>query len=364
MDRRELLRRGVRGGAALGALSLGGGLLSACGDDGAAEATTTTAGTGTGAAATTAVPKYGKWTHQVNWLAGAGWAGSYMANEKGIYQQLGFDGGLELLYGGPNVAVEPIVTQGKAIMGLSNSETFAGAVRQGAKLVCVGAYLQKNPFCIASLPGKPINTVQDMIGKKIAIQALNETLWSALLKINKIDESKVTKVISQNDPTPLVNGEVDGFLSFVTNQPVTLELQGLKPVVMMLSDYGFSLYQQLYVVTEDSLKNKRDLITAGLKAESVGKQLFAADPAEGIRLTIEKYAKDQNVNKAFSEKSMDRTFPLADTPTTKAKGVFYMSADDIAKNVETLKLLGLEVPASAYTSSLLDDIYKNGTKLI
>lgn len=370
--RRDILKRGVQGGAALGLMGVAGGFLTGCGDDGgsttsatpATTAASTGGATGASAATTTALPKYGKWSLQVNWLPGGSWASSYLANEGGVYQKYGFDGGLDILYGGPNVSVEPIIIQGKAFMGVCNSETFAGAIRQGAKLVAVGAYLQRNPFCIASLPAKPITKPEDMIGKKIGIQALNENLWSSLLKINKIDESKVTKVIVQNDPTPLVNGEVDGFLSFVNNQPVTLEFQNITPTIMMLADYGFSLYQQLYVVTEDNFKNKKDQVLAGLTAECVGKYMLAANPAEGVRLTVEKYAKDQNPNKAYNEKSLEKTFPLTDTATTKAKGLMYISAEDIAKNVETLKLLGLEIPSTSYNASLLDEVYKNGTKLI
>jgi ABC-type nitrate/sulfonate/bicarbonate transport system substrate-binding protein len=368
--RRDILRRGVQGGAALGVMGVAGGLLAACGDDGGTTASTaaatgaTTTAAAAAAATTTALPKYGKWTLQVNWLPGGSWASSYMANETGVYQKYGFDGGLDMLYGGPTVSVEPVIIQGKCSMGICNSETFAGAIRQGAKLVALGAYLQRNPFCIASLPSKPITKPEDMIGKKIGVQALNETLWSSLLKINKIDESKVTKVIVQNDPTPLVNGEVDGFLSFVNNQPVTLEFQKITPTIMMLADYGFSLYQQLYVVTEDNFKNKKDMVLAGLKSEAIGKYLLAADPAEGVRLTVEKYAKDQNPSKDYNTASLAKTFPLTDTANTKAKGLLYMSAEDIAKNVETLKLLGLEIPASSYNSTLLDEVYKNGTKLI
>jgi ABC-type nitrate/sulfonate/bicarbonate transport system substrate-binding protein len=365
--RRAFLSHGVRGGAAFGLFALGGSVLLSCGDDDSTatssnDGASTTAAGGSG---TTALPKLGTFTHQVNWLPGAGWAGSYMAAEAGIYEKLGFEGGLEMLYGGPSVAVEPVIQSGKALMGLCNSETFAGAVRQGADLIAVGAYMQRNPFCIASLPDNPIKTPQDMVGKKIGIQALNETLWSALLKINDIDESSVEKVVLQNDPTPLVNGEVAGFLSFVTNQPVTLELfMGVKPEVMMLDEYGFTLYQQLYVVTTESYEKKLDAVTAGLKAEIIGKQMLNADPDEGIRLTIEKYAADQDINADWSKKSHELTVPLAVTPTTEAKGLMYMTDEDIAKNVETLALLDLEIPASSYTHDVLDTIYADGIDLI
>ena len=49
----------------------------------------------------------------------------------------------------------------------------------------------------------------------------------AFLKTNKIDPASVTIVPVQFDPAPLVNGEVDAFMSFLTNQPIQLELKGI-----------------------------------------------------------------------------------------------------------------------------------------
>ena len=281
-----------------------------------------------------------------------------------VYQKEGFDQGADFQYGGPNVAVEPIILAGKCTMGLCNSETMAAAVQQGAKLKVVGAFMQTNPFCIVSLPDNPIKTAQDMIGKKIAVQALNDTLWSALLKINNIDESQVTKVVAQFDPAPLINKEVDGFLSFVTNQNITVELQtGITPTIMMLSDYGFTLYQQLYTVSEDTLSKHRDAVIAGLKAEIIGRQMCAADQAAGVALSLDKYSVDLKQDPKYAARALAETVKLGDTPTTKAKGLLYMSADDITKNVATLKLLGLEVPASTYTTELLDEIFADGPTL-
>ena len=368
--RRDFLRIGSRAGASLGALSIAGTLLEACGTS-----TTTATGAGGGSTARNSTsattspgasskPSFGKFVLQLNWLAGSNWEGSYVAQKAGVYQQQGFNKGVELLYGGPNVAVEPVVESGKAFMGVCNSETFAAAVQQGASLVCIGAYLQHNPFCLASLPAKPINTPHDMIGKKIGIQALNEGEWTALLKINNISPGSVTKVIVQNDPTPLVNGEVDAFLSFVDNQPVSLELQGYKPVIMMLDNFGFALYQQLYVVPADSLRNRKNEVTAGLRAEVIGKQMVAKNPSAAVALTVSEFGGSAGLTSAFEEKALPAALQLATSPSTMAHGTMYMDPADVAKNVATLKLLGLGIPASSYTNEILDVIYAKGTTLI
>ena len=59
---------------------------------------------------------------------------------------------------------------------------------------------------IMSLANKPLKTPQDMIGKKIGVQATNESVWDAFLAANSIDPSKIDKVPVQFDPTPLTTG--------------------------------------------------------------------------------------------------------------------------------------------------------------
>lgn len=362
LDRRTFLRRGIQGGTLLALAGAGGGLLAACGSSASSSTSTTTAG---GAPATgAAAKKLGLFTFQFNWINDVSWASSYLAKDMNVYQAQGFDQGANFLYGGPNVAVEPIIVAGKASMGFCNSETFAAAVRQGAPLKAIGAYLQINPFCITSLAEHPINTPQDMIGKKIGVQALNDALWAALLKINNIDASKVTKVVAQFDPAPLTTGEVDGFLSFINNQPITLTLAGHKVVNMKLQDYGFTLYQQLYVVTDDALKNQPDAVLAGLRSELIGKQLILQHKEEALQLSLTKYSKDLNQDPTYARQAQDAYFTLSTSPATQAHGIAYMSSDDVAKNVATLKQLGLEIPSSSYTTQVLDRVYSKGLTLI
>lgn len=356
-SRREFLCRTVGGGAAVGLFGLSGGLLVGCGDEGDARSSDS-------GSAADGEASFGTFVEQVSWIPGLDWAGSYMAAEAGVYEELGFQGGSKILYGGPAVAVEPVVQSGRALMGVGNSEKLAAAVRQGAELVVIGARLQRNPLCIASLPDNPINAPEDMVGKRIGIAPVVEPLWLALLDINGIDPSSTERVVTQHDPTPLVNGEIDGQMLFVYDQVVTIEVShGIEPVVLMLADYGFALYQLIYMVTRDSLDNNRAAVTAGLKAESIGLQMLLADPEEAIRLTREKYATDQDIDPEYARLLLEGMEPLLVTPTTEEQGLLYMSDDDIAANLETLARLDLEVPADTYTREILDEIYADGTDL-
>ena len=91
-----------------------------------------------------------------------------------------------------------------------------------------------------------------MIGKKIGVQATNEPVWNAFLKANDIDPSKITKVPVQFDPPPLAPGEVDGWFSFVTNEPEPAQDQGRRHGGdILLDDHGYPLVSEDYMVRKD-----------------------------------------------------------------------------------------------------------------
>lgn len=356
LSRRQFLGRS----AAFGALAVGvPSLLTACGDDsGSSSSSTTKAGSGATAA------KLGTAAVQLSWIKNVEFAGSYLAAENGYYSKVGFDK-VDILTGGPNVQTEPVVQEGKALVGYTFTEALANAIKQGAKLKIIGAMFQKNPFGIVSVESKPIKTPQDLIGKKIGVQATNDAIWDALLKINKIDASKVNKVAVQFDPTPLVKGEVDGWFSFVINEPITVKEQGGKPVVMGLQENGFTVFQQLFVCKEESLKNDRAKLVGLLKAELMGWQQNMKDPAVGAKLTVDKYGKDLGLNLAHETEENRLQIELQKSATTDKKGLAYMSDEDIQKNLDVLKTMGLDsITKSTYTNEILDEVYKDGIDLL
>jgi len=96
----------------------------------------------------------------------------YLAASKGYYSKAGLS--VKILPG-EGVDVEGIVGAGKALVGDSNADTCSAAVAQGADLKVIGAKYQKNPFCIISSAKKPIKTPQELISKKVGVNAYNFT---------------------------------------------------------------------------------------------------------------------------------------------------------------------------------------------
>ena len=360
VDRRALLR----GGFGVGVL----GLLAACSSSKPSSAGGSSAGAGsaTGSGSSSAAAKsFGEVSLRLSWIKNVEFAGSYIADTKGYYKAEGFSG-INLIAGGATATPQDAdVATGKAMFGISAPDITGSAILHGAPLKIIGAQYQKNPFCIMSLATKPILKPTDMYGKKIGVQATNESVWQAFVKAAKIDASKITKVPVQYDPTPLTQGTVDGWFSFVTNEPNALKLKGFATKTMMLADFGYPLVSETYMTTTDLISKQPDLIKAFLRAEIKGWKDNIADPALGAKLAAETYGKGlglTTVEQTLESKSENLLISTADT---KKNGLFTVTDALIAENIATLKLGGIDLTADKiFDFSLLKEVYTEDPSLI
>ena len=346
------------------------GLIAAsCGDD---DDTATAEGDGGTTEDTTAGDAgggdYGELAIQFGWIKNAEFAGNYMADAFGYYLDEGFSS-VELLGGGP--AVDPIapLIAGDALYAYAASEQVAAAVsNEDAPLKVIGANFQENPFCILYENSAPLTSAEDLVGKTIGVQATNEPVWQAMLEANGLEEGtgedQVNRIPVEFDPAPLMTGEVDGFFSFVSNEPNILRTEHDMDVdCLMLGDIGVNLFQQLYVTTEDNLENNFDALVAAMTAEAKGWQHAFADPDEAQRLTLEVYGKDLDLPVESQALELADQEQLITGGETDETGIFYMTEERIAENVELLQSLGFDVTEDLYTNAVLDEVYADGIQL-
>lgn len=290
-------------------------------------------------------------TFQASWINDAEFTGYFVAVDQGYYKAEGLD--LTYLPGGPDVIPESALIAGKADLTLTTPDTTVSAiVDQGAKFKIIGTQYQKNPVGIVSLAKNPIKTPADLLGKTLAVPPVNVISVEAMLKLNNIDKDKVHIVPYEYDPTPLIKGEIDASLDFTTNVPYTIKQAGEEATSFLLYDFGFTIYNDTVVVTEDTLKSKRKDLVAWLRASRKGWTDNLADPTvwppkfadtwyKGTGRTI-----DNEIYFNTAQK------PLIEHPA----GIFAMDDDGIAKNVEALNLIGIKATKDMFDTSLLAEI--------
>ncbi|MBP2436465.1 ABC transporter substrate-binding protein [Microbacterium amylolyticum] len=344
-----------RARAGLSVLAVSALALAACGADDAGSGDTSA---GDGSA------DFGDITLQLSWIFNEEFAGEYIADTEGYFTEAGFSS--VNLVPGPSTGVAELLG-GTADIALSDSVAIGTAIaNQDAPLTMIGATFQANPFTILSLAdGGDIATAADLVGKRIGVQDSNTSLFNALMAANGIDPSDVEIVPVQYDPAPLVNGEVDGFVAYITNEAITLDLMGLDTTNLPFADNGLPFVAETVSVTRETLENERDMLKAFLVAEIRGWTEAVADAQRGADLALEVYGIDLDLDPEKTLLGSEAQNILVTSAETEENGLFTVSEELQTMTIESLAGAGIEVTAEElFDMSLLAEVYDENPELV
>jgi NitT/TauT family transport system substrate-binding protein len=271
-----------RAGVGVGAILLPGLTATACGGDDN-DGSTSSSGAASSSGKTENV------INQLGWLKLTQWGGYFAADNKGFYGKNGIK--TRFLAGGPNISAWQTLAAGRSL--ICEDDPYGSVVEgivKGAPLVAIGTTFQSSPYACMSTEDNPINSVEDMKGKRLAVGASNRTQIVSILKEHGLSESDVKLIPAGPDPTQLVTKQADGYFGFFTSQGVSLEQQGLKLKVLTLDDMGVPSYSNLVWVQKKTLDEKRDLLVNWMKASIQGWEYCNDHPEEVAALTVKNYA--------------------------------------------------------------------------
>lgn len=307
---------------------------------------------------------FGDLTLQLSWIKNEEFAGEYIADSEGYFDEAGF--GDITLVPGPSTGVAELLS-GSADIALSDSVAVGSAIAsEGAPVKIIGATFQANPFTVLSLAdGGDIATPEDLIGKRIGVQDSNLALFNALLAANDIDPSELTIVPVQYDPAPLTNGEVDGFVAYITNEAITVEMAGMATTNLPFADNGLPFVAETVTVTDERIANDRELLKAFLVAEIKGWTDAIADPQKGADLALEEYGTELDLDPAKTLAGSEAQNLLVISDETEENGLFTISESLQATTIASLAGAGIDIDAAdLFDLSLLAEVYEENPELI
>ncbi|THG30929.1 ABC transporter substrate-binding protein [Naasia lichenicola] len=308
---------------------------------------------------------FGDLSVQLSWIKNEEFSGEFFADSKGYYTDAGFSS--VTLTAGPSTGTAELLSN-SADVALSDAVSVGTVVaNEDAPLKIIGTTYQKNPFTILSLAdGGNIATPEDMIGKKIGVQASNTSLFQALLAANDIDESQVTVVPVEYDPSVLVNGDVDGFVAYLTNEAITVAAQGNEVTNLPFADNGLPFVAETVTVTDQSIAENREALKAFLLAEIKGWTDAVNDPEAGAQLALTDYGKDLGLDETNSiAGATAQAEDLVVSDDTVANGLFTITDTLQQETVDSLAKAGIDVSVDdLFDMSLLDEVYKENPDLV
>lgn len=316
---------------------------------------------------------FGDISVQYSWIKNEEFAGEFYAYENGYYDEAGF--GEVTGIAGPDTGVAKLLS-GTVQFALSDAASVGAAIaEQDAPLKIVGATFQKNPFTILSLAdGGDIATPEDLIGKKIGVQDSNASVFAALLAANDIDPSELEIVPVDFDPTPLINGEVDGFMAYLTNEAITVEMAGYPVTNLAYAENGLPYVAETFTVTDQYLAENRDLIKAFLTAEIKGWTDTFTQPIDDTVALVTKYYNESaaagdltfgELDPAKVAAGIEAQALLISTEETEANGLFTISDELKEQTLASLAASGWEITADElFDTSIIDEIYAENPDLM
>jgi ABC-type nitrate/sulfonate/bicarbonate transport system substrate-binding protein len=288
---------------------------------------------------------------QLNWLMDAEYAGSYIAVARGYYSRQGVSP--RFVAGGPQVAVIPSVVAGRALVGIASPDAVAAANSHGAGVRIIAAVYQKSPFGVLSLRAHPLERPVDLVGRRIGVPVKDVTMWNAFLRVNGIKPNQVDAVPAETDLRPLLARDVDGWLSYATNEPLALQLRGIETTMLLLHDFGFPMLQQAYVVRASSVEDAaiRRILVRFLRAEIDGWNDAMRDPVLGAQLAVHRFGAGIHLREEHQRMLAAAQVAFV-APRRRVDGPLVLDRADVAATEESLRHAGFTVTGETFVPEL------------
>jgi len=265
-----------------------------------------------------------KITFGTDWKAEAEHGGFYQAIATGIYAKHDLD--VSLRPGGPQINQAQLLAAGQLDFNLaSNSFIPLNFLKEGIPMVAVAALFQKDPQALLAHPGQGNDSLTALKGKPIMVGGDTRVGSWLFLKSKFGYTDDQIRPYTFNiapwlaDPKAIQQG-------YVTSEVFTMQEQGVKPVVMLLGDNGYTGYAAMIETSAKLVADKPELVQRFVDASIEGWYSFLyGDPAPANALIKKDNPEQTDALLAFGRDKM-KEYGIVDSGDAKTNGIGAMSA--------------------------------------
>lgn len=225
---------------------------------------------------------------QLQWLDQFQFAGYYMAKEKGFYKDAGFD--VEIKKFSNKTDVIDDVLNGRTTYGIGRS-SLIWSYAKGKKISLLSAIFQSSPLTLISIESSNIYGLKDFQGKKIMIteDAVETASVHAMIKSSKIDERSIEFKNHTFNLEDLVEGKVDLYAGYVSNEPFILKKRGIPYRLLSPKERGFDFYSDILFTSQENIRKNPQSVNSFNKASIRGWEYAFKNIDEAVDIIFKKY---------------------------------------------------------------------------
>ena len=260
--------------------------------------------------------------------------------DKGFFKSKGID--LRYVSGTGGGSAITNMLSGAADIAFTDPASFFQAIDKGEKLVAIYNIYPQNVFNVVSPKSRNITKPSDLKGKTIGVYSLSsgtrQNLQVLLNQVGLSEKDVTIKVTGLLNFAPVIQGQVDATAATDTGLFVG-RLKGLKDVnVIEVKDY-LNLPSDMFVVTEETFRNKKGLLRRFLSAYRDCTQWMINNPNEAAKLAVTRAinGRDEAINLEIIKLRNISSI----SKTTNKMGLGHFDLDLLQKGAATFKKLGL-----------------------
>jgi len=241
---------------------------------------------------------------RLKWFINPSYAGELVAKDLGFYEKAGLN--LTINPGGPDLNSVKLVASGADIIGSTSLEEVILARAKGVPIVAIGAQYKDNPSCWITLKDSNITKFEQFEGKTVSVAYGDNTevLYKAIVNKLGLDRNKITEEPFRFVYTPFLEKKVDVMPVYLNDQAVTIKNQGYSINTICAKDYGFNPYGNVYITTEDTIKNHPEILVQFLKGSVEGWRYTQKNKNESTRILLNNIGDSLEYNSAFESVSI------------------------------------------------------------
>ncbi|HHY49313.1 MAG TPA: ABC transporter substrate-binding protein [Alphaproteobacteria bacterium] len=232
---------------------------------------------------------------QLKWVPQAQFAGYYVAEAKGFYDEENLD--VTILPGGPNIAPEQVIAGGGADIIVDWMGGAAAARDKGVPLVNIAQPFKRSGLMLICPKEHNINTVADFKGKTIGVWFFGNEYpffaWMNKEGISTQGGSDGVNVLQQSfDVQPMIQNQAQCIHVMTYNEYGQALDAGYSPdnlTIFSYTELGNDLLEDGLYVMEDTLADpaRVDAYTRFVRASMKGWQYALDNPDEAAQIVVD-----------------------------------------------------------------------------
>jgi NitT/TauT family transport system substrate-binding protein len=275
----------TRSAGALAAVSGASALLAACGGDDEGES-----GSGSGTSSS-AGSKGSSSVQVINILPPQlGYTAEYIADMDGFFKKEGLEVKVNTARGSAP-AIQAVLSGTALLSWVGWLESVLAIANEGAPIQSVAFTGRRSPLAIVSDKAKPINTPQDLVGKRIGIPSkggTSETTVDLMLSANNIPSDKVQRQVTGFTPGTfelIKRGRIAGFVIGASQEE---QFRQAQPAATFMETEQYVTDGLTYITSQKGLQSDKETIQAYLRALKGAMEQVLNDKEANFATTIKK----------------------------------------------------------------------------